>query len=515
MPEKAERNTVQAKIWKIEELASELERLRSSAKKIVHCHGVFDLLHIGHIRHLRGAKKLGDVLVVTVTPDEFVNKGPHRPAFSQEFRAEALAALECVDFVSLNKWPTAVEAIRCLRPDFYAKGPDYADPGKDRTGGILLEEEAVRSVGGRWVVTEDISFSSSHLINRHLPVLSQEASDYLARFSRRYSSQDVIRHLEAAQSLKVLVVGEAILDEYQYCLAIGKSSKEPMLALKSLSFEKFAGGILAVANHVSSFCEQPGLITFLGSQNPQEDFIRNKLRENVEPTFFYKKDSPTIVKRRFIESYFFTKLFVTYEINDNPLSDQDNRLFCGLLAEKVPQYDVVLVVDFGHGMMTPEAIELLCQRSRFLAVNAQSNAGNLGYHTISRYPRADYICIAESEIRMEARDRYGDIKRIVSETSQRFKAERVMVTRGKYGSLGYSPQEGFIEVPAFANQVVDRMGAGDAFLALTALCAVQKVPLELIGFIGNVVGAEAVATVGHRSYVERVALYKHMESLLK
>src|SRR5436853_363146 len=110
------------KIRRIDDLARVTAAMQAQGKKIVHCHGVFDLLHIGHIKHLEAARHLGDALVVTLTPDRFVNKGPHRPAFPERLRAEALASLACVDFVGINEWPTAVETIRKLRPDFYVKG---------------------------------------------------------------------------------------------------------------------------------------------------------------------------------------------------------------------------------------------------------------------------------------------------------------------------------------------------------------------------------------------------------
>jgi len=503
------------KIKEFEELAPILESVRLEGKKIVQSHGVFDLLHIGHIRHLEQAKKLGDLLIVTVTPDHYVNKGPHRPVFPALLRAEALAALGCVDYVAINRWPTAVETIQALRPHFYVKGPDYKEAEKDRTGGITLEESAVQSIGGKIVFTEDITYSSSNLINRHLSVFSKEATDYLADFSTRYRSEDVIRYLENGRSLKVLVVGEAIIDEYQYCEAIGKSSKEPMLAVKQLSVEKFAGGILAVGNHVANFSDTVGMVTVLGAAHSQEDFIHEKLNHRIKKTFLYHENAPTIVKRRFVESYFFTKLLELYEMNDGGPSREENQELCALLSEQVPQYDVVIVVDFGHGMLTPEAIKILCSKSRFLAVNAQSNAGNLGYHTISRYSRADYISMAETEARLEARTHRGDLKEVVLDISKKLACDRVVVTRGNRGCLCFSKDGGFFEVPAFAGQVIDRMGAGDAFLSLTALCAAQKAPMEVVGFIGNAVGAQAVATVGHRSSVERVPLFKQIESLMK
>jgi cytidyltransferase-like protein len=502
------------KLKEIEELAEVLGSIRDE-KKIALCHGVFDLLHVGHIRHLERAKQLADVLVVTVTPDEYVNKGTHRPAFPEDLRLEGVGALGCVDYVALNKWPTAVEAIGLLRPDYFVKGCEYKETEKDVTGGIVREEVAIKSVGGSLVFTEDLTFSSSNLINRYWPVLPKSTTDYLREFSAKYCSGDVLQYLERARSLKVLVIGEAIIDEYQYCEQIGKSSKEPMLAVKSLHSEKFPGGILAIGNHVANFCDEVALVSFLGAEQSQEDFIGNNLHANIRPIFLYRKASPTIVKRRFIEEYCFTKLLELYEINDAGLEEADNAELCASLQEELPRYDVVIVADFGHGMLSEAAVNLLCRDSRFLAMNAQSNAGNLGYHTISRYPRADYVCIAENEMRLEARDRRSDLGEVVRRVSARLPFDRVVVTRGKQGCLCHGKDGGFNTVPAFAGQVVDRMGAGDAFLSVTALCAAQKAPLEVLGFLGNVVGAQAVATVGNRKPVERSAVFKHVESLLK
>jgi len=507
----------QSKIQQIEELASSLSALRAknNGQKIVHCHGVFDLLHIGHIRHFEQAKKAGDVLVVTVTPDRHVNKGPHRPAFTDELRAEAIAALDCVDYVAINKWPTAVETIKLLKPHFYAKGSDYKDSGADVTGKILDEEAAVKSVGGEVLYTDDITFSSSSLINQHMPVLPKEVTEYLSSFSKRYSTGDVIRYIRDAQRLKTLVVGEAIIDEYQYCEQIGKSAKDPVLAVRYLSTETFAGGALAVANQVANFCDNVGLLTLLGQESSREEFIRQNLNSKVEPLFLYNPGAPTIVKRRFVESYLFQKLFEVYEMNDEALEPEQNRALCAKLDDILPSYDVVIVVDYGHGMLTKEAIDILCRKARFLAVCTQANAGNKGLNTISRYPRADYVCLAEHEIQLEERTSRGNLSDMVLSVSRKLECGKVLITSGKEGNLGYSEEEGFSHAPAFIGHVLDRTGAGDAVLSVTSLCVAQQTPMEVVSFIGNVVGAEAVGIVANQHSVEPVPLFKHMESLLK
>jgi len=504
-----------AKIRSLDELKVICEERKALGQRVVLCHGVFDLLHIGHIKHLEAARKQGDVLVVTVTPDHFVNKGPGRPVFNEVLRAEAIAALSWVDYVAINRWPTAVETIRLLRPNLYVKGQEYVDAVQDITGKISDEEAAVTEVGGRLAFTHEVTFSSSHIINRHESFLSKEARDYLAAFSSRYSVADVRALFDKAESLKVLVVGEAIIDEYQYCTAIGKSSKEPTLVVKNLSSEKFAGGILAVGNHVSGFCRNVTLLSVLGDLNPQEEYVRSGLRSNIQPILLRRKDAPTIVKRRLIESYFFTKMIEVYEINDLDLDEEDNRRFCAALREQVAAHDLVIVVDYGHGLLSHEAIGILSSGSKFLAVNAQANAGNLGYHTISMYPRADYVTMTEGEIRLEARSRRGDLKSMVKRVADQLSCKRLVVTRGSNGCLCYDPKSEFVAVPAFAGRVVDRIGAGDAFLSVSSLCAVQGAPLDVIGFVGNAAGARAVATVGNAAPIERIPLLKQIETLMK
>jgi len=509
-------DNTQHKVKEIAELACLLEPVRASGKKVVQCHGVFDLLHIGHIRHFEEAKGFGDVLVVTLTTDQHVNKGPNRPVFNEGLRAEAISALDCVDYVAINRQPMAMEAIGLLRPDFYVKGSDYRDADKDRTGGIALEEAAVTSVGGQIVYTDDIVFSSTNLINRNLPVFSESVSRYLADFSGRYSSDDIVRYLEGAASMKVLVVGETIIDEYLYCETLGKSGKEPILATRQVGREKFAGGIVPVANNVAAFCDQVTMLTFLGRPDSQEDFIRQAADPKLDQVYLYmEENAPTIVKQRFVEAYPQQKLFELYLMDDGEPNPKQVEELCTRLYELAPQYDLVIVADYGHGMLEAEAVEVLCSRARFLAINTQVNAGNRGFNIVSKYGHADFICVSENEIRLEARSRRKELREIVLDVGSRLSCGHIVITRGHDGCLAYTEKEGFFDVPAFAGDVVDRVGAGDAVFSLASLCVAQGAPAEVVGFVGNAVGAEAVATVGHRSGIQRIPLFRHIESLLK
>jgi rfaE bifunctional protein kinase chain/domain/rfaE bifunctional protein nucleotidyltransferase chain/domain len=503
------------KIKPLDELGKVAASLRANGKVLVHCHGVFDLLHLGHIRHFRQARALGDVLVVTVTPDKYVNKGPHRPVFAAELRAEVIAALDCVDYVAINLWPNSVETIRMLKPDYYVKGPDYKDAEKDRTGGIALEESAIKAIGGQIAFTEGMTFSSSNLINRHMPVFTDQVAEFLSRFLDRHSTEETLGYIDRARALKVLVVGETIIDEYNYCETLGKSGKEPILAVRYVHSEKFAGGNLAVANHVASFSDHVGLLTCLGKQDSHEDFIEEKLNPRIERFFLHVDNVPTIVKRRFAEMYPFQKLFQVYVIGDGETNAAVSRALCERLEELLPRYDLVIVTDYGHGMLGPDEVDILCRKSRFLAINTQINAQNHGFNTVTKYHRADYVCVSENEIRMDARSRRANLRDIVQHVSDKLSCSKIVITRGAQGCLCYGKEEGFCEVPALAVKLVDRVGAGDTMFAVTSLCAAQNAPLPVLGLIGNAVGAQAVGMVGNEKPVDRLSLCQHLDSLLK
>ena len=430
------------KIVPLETFAARVAELKATGKTVVLCHGVFDLLHYGHILHFEEARRQGDVLVVTITPDVYVNKGPNRPAFTEAYRAQMLASLEIVDYVAINKWPTAVEMLRAVQPNVYAKGPDYRNHDADITGKIGDEEVAVVETGGRIYFTEAITFSSSKLINQHLSSHSTEVNEYLADLRRVYTPSQVHEALDGLRSMRVLVVGEAIIDEYVYVDQMGKSSKEPVLAMRYNSEEQFAGGALAIANHIAAICEKVSLITYLGTRDSREAFVRSRLAPNVEPTF--------------VESYLLQKLFEVYTFNDEYIDQRDAEEFCSELDRRCDEYDLVIVADFGHGILTKGAIETVQRRANFLAVNTQQNAANIGYHTLSRYSRADFVSTNEGELRSDMRARLGDIEPLVLSLVERLHLSTALITRGKRGALFYRDGQGWSSGPAFARSVTDR-----------------------------------------------------------
>lgn len=496
-------------------IAIKVAEHRTRGESIVHCHGVFDLLHPGHIQHLIEAKSLGNILVVTVTPDDFVNKGPGRPVFSHEQRAFMLAALDVVDLVAITESVTAEEAIAELKPDIYVKGPDYVEFSGDISGNILIEEAAVKAVGGRIHFTTAPAMSSSKIINS----LAHDADDptrkWLHDFRSHHSETEVLGWLQRVRDLKVLVVGEAIIDEYMNCEALGKSSKDPVLAFRELSLERQVGGSLAIAAHCSGLGAKVSALFRMGNGEEEKELLTNSLGATVDLVPLVSEYEPTIIKRRFIDSLTETRVFETYVMSDERPSVKDDLAFREKLKELGSQADVVLVADYGHGLLSEGAIAELIGVNAVLAVNTQSNAGNRGFNTISRYPRVDYVCLNGSEVGLELRSRHLTMNELVPQLRERTGASRAVVTEGSKGLTSCDKEGKVVHVPAFAQVIRDRVGAGDALFATTSLLFAVGAPPDVAGFFGNLAGASSVSELGNRSHVSDVNLMRHASALLK
>lgn len=492
--------SVRNKVRRLADLAALAAEIRAAGKTVVLCHGVFDLLHMGHVRHFEAARREGDVLIVTVTPDRYVNKGPGRPIFPAHMRAEMLAAIGYVDFVAINDHPTAEEPLRLIRPDVYVKGSDYENPEEDVTGGIARERDALEKHGGRLVFTKDITFSSSTLINRYLDVYDQPLRDYLDKFCAGNRLDQLLELIDRAKPLRVLMVGDTIIDEYEYVEALGKSAKENIIATRSKGKEMFAGGVIAAANHVANFCEEVEVVTSFGGLDDFGDFVRSCIKPNVRIVAHRREGAPTTRKTRFVDPNYTRKLFEVYSFDDTPPDAKAEVEIDKMVAERARRFDLVIVTDFGHGLISPKVIRTLQDKARFLAVNAQTNAGNQGFNLITKYSRADYVCIDGQEARLAVSDKFGDLAVIVGETlPARINCKRLIVTGGLHGCIAYDAAVGVHRIPAFTRTVVDTVGAGDAFLAVTAPLVAAGGGMEQIGFIGNAAGALKVGIVGHRS----------------
>ncbi len=505
------------KIVRIEEINNIVAQCKSQGQKIVQCHGVFDLVHPGHIRHLQEAKNHGDKLVVTLTPDNLVNKGPGRPVFNQTLRMETLASLGCVDYVVLNNSPDATSAIKAVKPDVYIKGIEYKDHEKDITGKIALETALVREFGGEIHYTDDIVFSSTELLNTYFNQVPEDVRLYMNEFKQKHSLKQMLDYVVAFSDLKVLVIGDAILDEYQYVTPLGQSAKGSHLTTKLLEREVYAGGAFAIANHIAEYTDNVTLITAIGEGDEDRYMIDRSLNKNITKEFVQLRGKKTLTKKRYVykETSALTKLFETYSCNEDMLTDAASREVCALVQGLADDFDLVLACDFGNGFTNKEVCSAISYVPNFLAVNAQTNSGNRGYNVITRYDRADYFTLNEPELRQTVHDRHSNLEELGLKLARQMLAKQMAVTRGTSGLLVLDEKRKFHEMPAFSTKVVDRVGAGDCFLALSSLGMVKGIATEAAALIGSIAAALDVQIVGNKEPVSKISLCKYLTTLMK
>jgi len=503
------------KIFYLNELKKRIILEKSKGKKIIHCHGVFDLIHVGHIKHLISAKNEGDFLVVSITSDQFVRKGLGRPVFNHNLRTEVISSLECVDAVIINNSQLPTNLIETIKPDIYFKGPDYKKAAKDKTKDISKDIKSVKKIGGKIVFSNDLTFSSSNLINNHLNLLSPSQKNFIKNISKKYDFDFISKEIEKIKDLKIFLVGETIIDQYIFGQVLGKSGKEPHLVMQQESKEQYLGGAGAIANHLSTFCKKINFLTIVGKNRVFLKFIKKSLKKNIKVKYLFKKDSPTILKTRFIDKITANKLLGVYEINDEKLDKHLEKKLQNFIKIKSKASDLILISDYGHGFISAKTVSTLLSQKKFVSLNAQVNASNNGYHSLNKYKKINTLIINENELRHEMRDKTNDFENLALELAKNYDIKNLVVTRGKNGAFMLKDKTKSFYCPAFANSVLDKVGAGDAMLAIISLCLKIKMPDDLALFLGSLAGATAVEHIGNSKFINKNELLRQAEYLIK
>ncbi len=492
-------------------------KLKTAHKTIALCHGVFDLIHPGHIIHLEQAKEMADVLVVSITEAQYVRKGPGRPYFNDEMRMKVLAALECVDYVMLSEGYTVDDIVECVEPDIYVKGEEYAREADDITGKITEERQLVEKHGGKIRYTTGQVYSSTKLINTALSGLPQDVIRYMEDFKSRYSMQDVKKYVNAAEKLRVLVVGDVIIDKYTYCDVQGMMSKDMGYSSRLSNSEEYLGGAVAVARHIATFTEDVTLMSVIGNEEERRLQIFDGVGENIKLKLVYSESFPTIVKHRYLsknekrEEY--RKIFAINNIpSDVRYAEDDYMKFKEKLSEKIDSYDVVFLCDFGHGLIDSEAIKIIQDKAKYLVLNCQTNSSNRGLNNITKYSRADAFSLDQQELKLAHPELAGDEEKSLSLLRNELKGIG-WLTRGSLGAYGIDEKK-LCDCPAFTLNVKDTIGAGDAFLAVAGIISAAGAPVEVGTFMGNIGGALGANIIGNKEAVEKVNVLKYANTLM-
>jgi len=502
------------KILPLEDVIIKVKDLKKQGKRVVQSHGVFDIIHPGIIRHLEEARRMGDVLVVSVIRDRDVRRGSGRPVFPDEMRVENVAALEQVDYACVVEDEVPFQSVKQIAPDIFARGTAYKERDRKIHQRIFEEERELYFGKSKILETSGFSFSSSQIINNFLHIYPEETSRFIQKFAEKYAFDFILEKIGSLADLNVLIIGDGIIDEYHYCSPMGKSAKAQLVVNRFLAHEVFAGGVFAIANHVSQICDNVNLVTLLGREDSREEFIAQNINTKVRTKFFYRDDGPTIIKKRYVDGYSNQKLFEVNFLNDERISERCETEVLDYLIQEIPPYDLVLVSDFGHGFITHKMIKILQKLSRVLAVNTQSNAANTGFNMITKYHKPDYVCLDETEARLTMQNKFDDIRTVAEQLSNLLDVETLIVTLGKRGSIAVGKGGRIQLTPIFSSKVVDTVGAGDAFFSYTAPCFAKRLPLDLMAFIGNAVGAIAVQVVCNKKPVEQHELLQFVHTIL-
>jgi len=355
----------------------------------------------------------------------------------------------------------------------------------------------------------------SNKLNNFLDMYPDETKAFLREFSSNYTFHDIEKKIDGLKDIKVLIIGDGIIDEYHYCQSMGKSAKAHLVVSKYLAHEIFAGGAFAIANHIAGLCGEVKLVSLLGSIDSRENFISGNLKPNISTKFFYRTDAFTIVKKRYIDQFANQKLFEINFLKDNYIDEKCEADIIDYLKTAIPQYNLILVSDFGHGFITDKIVKTIEDTSKIFAVNTQTNSANAGYNMITRYHNPNYVCLDESEARWATQERFTRIEDVVKKLSRILNTDYLIVTVGKGGSIGINKTSQINQTPIFSSKVIDTVGAGDAFFAFTAPCFAHGMPLDFVSFMGNAVGALAVQIVCNKKPVEKHELLEFIQVLLK
>ena len=499
---------------KINKLISfkKLKKIRKKYKnsKIVLCHGTFDLLHYGHLLHFKKARGFGDLLIVSVTADKFVNKGPNRPFYNQNQRLNQISFNEFVDYVCLSEFKTSVEVINELKPNIYVKGKDYKNNNLDKTKGIFSEIKSLKKIKGEIKYTEEDTFSSTRIINDYTQVISSENKKYIRQIKKYITLDEIHNTIDEIKNNRVLVLGEPIIDTYIYCNPIGISSKNPSVAVKKTSTTDYVGGSLAIANNLKKLGCIVDLITINGNEDYYKKTKFKKLLKGIKCKEITDKNIITPRKTRFFSNVANQKIFEVVDLNHDYLEISRKR-YENEINKKLKKIDLLMVADFGHGLFEKSTLNFVKDINKFVCLNVQSNSENYGFNTFDKYKNQfNYLCIDEREARYGFKDRYSSIEELMQKMPKKFATS---ITLGTRGSLYKKNNNKIISSPVFFDNVKDTLGSGDAYFSITSVLNYLNKNPYIISFLGNVYAGLSAQFIANSESIDLPKLHKTVESI--
>ena len=460
-------NRYSYKIKTSQELAAILGE-RPRTLEVIMCHGVFDVVHPGHVRHLLFAKSKASILVASITADRHITKGAHRPHVPQDLRALNLAAFEMIDYVVIDPHPTPIENLGVIKPDFFAKGYEYAPDGASLK--TAEEAEVVRAYGGEIIFTPgDIVYSSSKLIELQLPALKLEKLQVVME-RNEVTFADLRTTLDMLSGHRLHIVGDTIVDSYTNCTMIGGQTKTPTMSVLFENKTDFVGGAAIVAKHCKAAGAHVTFSTVLGD-DPNRKFVLNDLEAaGIEVKAAIDRTRPTVNKNAIVVGGY--RLLKVDTLDNRSISDKILEDMTSAIRDT--QTDAVVYADFRHGIFNRRTISSFIEALPSNAYRVADSQVASRWGNITDFKGFDLITPNEREARFALGDQDSGIRHLASELYDAAQCKLLILKLGERGvltsvSADHESLDSFFVMDSFVDRLVDAVGAGDALLSYSTL----------------------------------------------
>ena len=456
-------------------------------KRVILCHGVFDVVHPGHVRHLAFAKMKADVLAVSLTADKHIKKGIYRPHIPERLRALNLAAFEMVDFVLIDEEATPLRNLAELKPDFFAKGFEYTSSGLPKA--TQEEAEVISAYGGQMIYTPgDVVFSSSKFLKLSLPQVQIEK--LLLLMQHNEITFDTLRAaLQKLENYSVHVVGDTIVDSYTRTALIGGQTKTPMFSVLYQGVEEYIGGAAIVAQHLRAAGAEVIFSTVLGDDR-LKDFVMAGLRESgVKVNATIDPTRPTTNKNAFIADGY--RLLKVDTLDNRPIAEHIiDKLVGEIRASRV---DAVVLSDFRHGIFNRLSVPAFTQALPPQVFKVADSQVASRWGNITEFKCFDLITPNEREARFALADQDSTVGRLASLLQEASECTNLILKLGDRGvfcsTQNLDVKDSYFSIDSFAANVVDPVGAGDALLAYATLTMLATENLVVSSILGSMAAA--------------------------
>ena len=454
----------------------------------VFVYGDFNILHPGHLRLLKFAKESGDYLIVGVNCDTINTKG-----ITQDIRLESVQATSYVDesFI-LNV--DAIEYISQNKPDIVVKG-------KEHENRINPELEILNSYGGKLLFSSgEIGFSSMDLLRQEFLSLNNNVSQnfkYLQRHNINFSNLKTI--IDKFSKLKVLVIGDTIVDEYITCEPLGMSQEDPTIVVSPLATNKFIGGAAIVASHARTLGAQVQFISVVGDDD-NHTYVQNGLEDlGIITKLFSDSTRPTTLKQRFRANG--KTLLRVNHLKQHSISSQIENEILKNISECIHDVDLVLFSDFSYGLLTQKIIKkvtkLGLEKNIIMTADSQSSSqvGDIG-----KFKNMTLLTPTEREIRLSLNSFDSGLVVLSEKLSKKTDAKYIFTTLGAEGIMIYNnSNENLLtdNVKALATTVKDVSGAGDSLLTCSSMALAVGADIWQSSYLGSLAAAIQVSRVGN------------------